>query len=83
MATLTTTARGQVTFRKEVFQYLGIEPGQKIELNKLPDGRFELSASKPRGDIQDFFGVLKGKSKKIASLQEINNAASGGWDDGR
>jgi hypothetical protein len=36
MATLTVTARGQVTFRKEVLQHLGIGPGDKIELDLLP-----------------------------------------------
>jgi bifunctional DNA-binding transcriptional regulator/antitoxin component of YhaV-PrlF toxin-antitoxin module len=33
MATLTVTARGQVTFKKEVLQHLGIKPGEKIEIN--------------------------------------------------
>jgi len=32
MATLTVTARGQVTFRKDVLRHLGIEAGEKIEL---------------------------------------------------
>lgn len=39
MAMLTVTARGQVTQRKEVLQHLRIEPGDKIELNLLPDAR--------------------------------------------
>jgi AbrB family looped-hinge helix DNA binding protein len=39
MSTLTVTARGQVTIRKEVLQHLGIQPGEKIELYLLPDGR--------------------------------------------
>ena len=30
MATLTVTARGQVTFRRDVLQHLGIQPGEKI-----------------------------------------------------
>ena len=33
MTTLTVTARGQVTFRKDVLQHLGIRPGDKIELD--------------------------------------------------
>ena len=39
MPILTVTARGQVTFRKEVLQHLGITPGDKIALDLLPDGR--------------------------------------------
>jgi bifunctional DNA-binding transcriptional regulator/antitoxin component of YhaV-PrlF toxin-antitoxin module len=31
MKTLNVTERGQVTFRKEMLQYLGIRPGEKIE----------------------------------------------------
>lgn len=49
MAILTVTARGQVTFRKEVLQHLGIKFGDKIELQFLPDGRAELRAAKPAG----------------------------------
>jgi len=33
MSTLTVTARGRVTFRKELLQHLGIRPGEKIELD--------------------------------------------------
>ncbi|WP_245643695.1 AbrB/MazE/SpoVT family DNA-binding domain-containing protein [Paraburkholderia oxyphila] len=33
MSTLIVTGRGQVTFRKDVLQHLGIKPGEKIELN--------------------------------------------------
>ena len=79
MTTLTVTARGQVTFRKDVLQHLGIEPGQKIELDKLPDGRVALRAERPAGTIESFLGLLAGKSKKIASLDEINEAAAASW----
>jgi len=49
MTTLTVTARGQVTFRKDVLQHLGIRPGDKIELDLLPDGRGVLKAARPQG----------------------------------
>lgn len=79
MTTLTVTARGQVTFRKEVLQHLGIKPGEKIELDLLPDGRGVLMASKPTGAIQDFIGLLAHRTNKIATLDEINAAAAEGW----
>jgi bifunctional DNA-binding transcriptional regulator/antitoxin component of YhaV-PrlF toxin-antitoxin module len=79
MATLTVTARGQVTFRKEVLQHLGIKPGEKIELDLLPDGRGVLKAARPSGTIKDFVGLLAGRSAKVASLDEINEAAASGW----
>jgi len=79
MAALTVTARGQVTFRKDVLQHLGVKPGERIEVDKLPDGRVTLKASRPSGKIEDFFGRLAGKTKKVATLDEINRAAAAGW----
>lgn len=79
MATLTVTARGQVTFRKEVLQHLGIKPGEKIELDLLPDGRGMLKAARPSGSINSFVGLLAGRSKKVATIEEIGDAAAHGW----
>ncbi len=79
MATLTVTARGQVTFRKDVLQHLGIKPGEKIELDLLPDGRAVLTAARQTGSITNFVGLLAGRTRKVASLEEISAAASLGW----
>jgi bifunctional DNA-binding transcriptional regulator/antitoxin component of YhaV-PrlF toxin-antitoxin module len=79
MATLTVTSRGQVTFRKEVLRHLGIRPGEKIELELLPDGRGLLRAAQPAGNISDFIGLLAGRTKKVATVEEINAAAAAGW----
>ena len=79
MTILTVTARGQVTFRKDVLNHLGIRPGEKIEVDKLPDGRVALRAAKPMGTIDGFLGILAGKTKKIATLEEIGEAAAAGW----
>jgi AbrB family looped-hinge helix DNA binding protein len=79
MSTLTVTSRGQVTFRKEVLQHLGIQPGEKIELELLPDGRAELRASRAAGTIDGFIGLLAGKTTKVLSIEEMNDAAASGW----
>ena len=76
---MTVTARGQVTFRRDVLQHLGIRPGEKIELDKLPDGRVALKAARPAGVIDGFLGLLAGKTTKAATLEEINEAAEAGW----
>ena len=81
MATLTITLRGQVTFRKEVLQHLGIQPGEKIELDLLPDGRVLLKAAQHAHGIEGFVGLLSGKSSKTATLAEINEATSRAWAD--
>ena len=79
MTTLTVTARGQVTFRKEVLQHLGIRPGDKIELDLLPEGRGVLEAARPPAAIAGFIGLLAGHSKKVATLEEMNVAVEAGW----
>ena len=79
MTILTVTARGQVTFRKDVLQHLGIAPGERIELDKLPDGRVTLRAARPAGEIGGFVGLLAGKARKVATLEEIEAAAAAGW----
>jgi antitoxin PrlF len=79
MTALTVTSKGQVTFRKDILQHLGIHPGQKIELNKLPGGQINLRAAQPRRGIDGFVGLLQGKSKKVASLEEIDQAISESW----
>jgi bifunctional DNA-binding transcriptional regulator/antitoxin component of YhaV-PrlF toxin-antitoxin module len=79
MTNLTVTSRGQVTFRKKVLQHLGIKPGEKIELDLLPDGRGMLRAAQSSGKIQDFFGVFAGKTKKVATIEEMNEASARGW----
>jgi bifunctional DNA-binding transcriptional regulator/antitoxin component of YhaV-PrlF toxin-antitoxin module len=79
MTTLTVTARGQVTFRKDVLQHLGIRPGDKIELDLLPDGRGVLKAARPAGTIAGFVGLLAGRTQKVATIEEINEATAQGW----
>lgn len=75
MTTLSVTARGQVTFRKHVLRHLGIQPGGKIRLELLPDGRAELKADRPKGSWRDLHGMLKGKGDGPRfTIDEINDA---------
>jgi bifunctional DNA-binding transcriptional regulator/antitoxin component of YhaV-PrlF toxin-antitoxin module len=73
MTVLTVTARGQVTFRKDVLKHLGIRPGDKIRLELLPDGRAELKAKRLQGSWQTLRGFLKGRTSGARlSIEEIN-----------
>lgn len=80
MSTLTVTAKGQVTLRKDLLEHLGVHPGEKITVNKLPDGRVEVRAARPTGKISDVFGCLKAKKKgRTLSIEEMNRIIARGW----
>ena len=79
MGTLTVTAKGQVTLRQDLLKHLGVHPGDKITVEKLPDGRIEMKAVRPTGKISDVFGFLKRKNGPSLSIEEINEIAKQGW----
>ena len=79
MSTLTVTAKGQVTLRKDLLKHLGVLPGEKITVDKLPDGRIEMKAARPTGKISDVFNFLKREKGPSLSIEEINEVAKRGW----
>lgn len=79
MASQAVTAKGQVTLKRDLLQHLGVKPGERIDFDKLPGGELRLRAARPTGTIDGFLGLLAGKTKKVATLEEINEAAASGW----
>jgi len=79
MATLTVTAKGQVTLRKNVLKHLGVRPGDKVSFELLPGGRVEARAVRPHGRISDVFNVFKRKGGPSLSIEEINELTAEGW----
>lgn len=79
MNTLTITAKGQITLRKELLKHLGIQPGDKIVVDKLPDGRIEMKPVRPTGKISDVFDIFKKSNRKPLSIEQINEIARRGW----
>ena len=79
MSTLTVTTKGQVTLRKELLEHLGVHPGEKVTVDMLPDGRVEIKAERPAGRISDVFGLLKNKTDRILSIEQIKEIAAQGW----
>ena len=79
MSTLTVTAKGQVTLRKDLLDHLGVHPGEKIAVDKLPDGRIEVKAARPDGKISDVFNFLRKKGRPSLSIEEMNRIAARGW----
>lgn len=79
MGTLTVTAKGQVTLRKDLLEHLGVGPGDKIDVDKLPDGRIAVKAARPSGRISAVFGLLKRKRGPRLSIEDMNRIAARGW----
>ena len=79
MPTLTITAKGQITLRKDLLKHLGVHPGEKINIDKLPDGRIEVKAARPIGRISDVFNFLKRENGPSLTIEEMNEIAADAW----
>jgi bifunctional DNA-binding transcriptional regulator/antitoxin component of YhaV-PrlF toxin-antitoxin module len=79
MSTLKVTVKGQVTLRTDLLKHLGVHPGEKVTVEKLPGGRIEVKAARPTGKISDVFGFLKRENGPSLSIDEMNEVAARGW----
>jgi bifunctional DNA-binding transcriptional regulator/antitoxin component of YhaV-PrlF toxin-antitoxin module len=79
MVTQAITAKGQVTLRRDLLRHLGVKPGERIEFDMLPGGELRVRAARPAGSIDGFLGCLAGRTSKIATIEDINEAATAGW----
>jgi hypothetical protein len=61
---------------RDLLQHLGIKPGERIGLDLLPDGGAELRAARSTGSMVGFIGLLDGRTAKIATIEEINEATA-------
>lgn len=75
MATLRLTSKGQVTLRKEFLQHLGINPGDVLEVTKLPSGVLNIRAKRSDNkSFSDFAGILHDKTAIQLSDEELEQA---------
>jgi bifunctional DNA-binding transcriptional regulator/antitoxin component of YhaV-PrlF toxin-antitoxin module len=79
MTKLTITAKGQITLKQELLKHLGVGPGEKIEADKLPDGRILVRAAAQDGIIDDFIGCLSQRDGPKLTTEDINEIATQGW----
>ena len=77
MSALTVTSKGQITLRRELLQYLGIAPGQQLEVDKLANGVLALHAKAPQG-LEAFAGCLPRPTKAL-SVEHMNDVIAQGW----
>ena len=79
MTKLMITEKGQVTLRGDLLKHLGVKPGQKIEVDKLPDGRIAVRAARQKRSVENFIGCLAKKNGPILTLEEMNKVVRQGW----
>jgi hypothetical protein len=60
-------------------KHLGVRPGEKITVDKLPDGRIEVKAARLTSQVPDVFNFLKRENGPSLSIEEMNQIASGAW----
>ena len=83
MTLLTITAKGQVTLKQDLLKHLGVRPGEKVEADKLPDGRIVVRAVEQDGAITDFFGCLAGRRGPKLTIDEMSEIARQEWAKGK
>ena len=76
--TLTVTAKGQITLRKEVLGHLGVRPGDKLDVDLLKEGRLELRPKRGTSAAA-VFGMLARPGTPRLSIEDLNEATASGW----
>ena len=76
--TLTVTAKGQITLRKEVLEHLGVRPGDKVDADLLKEGRMQVRAKRGKS-VTTVFGMLGKPGQPQRSIEDLNEAAAAGW----
>lgn len=56
---MTLTAKGQFTFNKNLMEHLGIKAGDKVWVQKQPDGSLKIEAAKKQIDFLSLAGTLR------------------------
>ena len=76
--TLTVTAKGQITLRKEVLRHLGVQPGDKLNVDLLKDGRMQIRPKRGTA-AETIFGMLARSGMSSLSIDELKETAAAGW----
>jgi antitoxin PrlF len=79
MATLTITAKGQITLKQDLLRHMNVTPGQKVEVDKLSDGRLVVQPAAKTGSINDFIGSLEQKGDPRLTIAQIKKITEDAW----
>jgi hypothetical protein len=55
MTAMTLTAQGHFTIDGQLLKHLGVKPGDRVRVTKLPDHSLKIEADKNK---EDFFGLI-------------------------
>ena len=70
MPSSTVTAKGQTTIPKQIRDYLGLRPGNRIDYHLDERGRIVLRPA--TYDIRDLHGVLHRTGQKALGVEDMN-----------
>lgn len=76
MATARLTSKGQLTLPKQIRDYLHLHSGDKLDFVIESEGRVLLRPTVI--DVRDLKGILKGRTNKVVSIEEMNEAIAQG-----
>lgn len=61
-----------------MLEHLGVGPGEKIDVTKLPDGRIEVRAAS-MGEISSLCGMLAKTGRPPLFIDEMNEVTKQSW----
>ena len=79
MATLTVTAKGQITLKQELLRHLNVAPGERVDVEMLPEGKLMVVPARQTDSIEKFSGFLARKGDPKLTIEEINEIIEQGW----
>jgi antitoxin component of MazEF toxin-antitoxin module len=79
MTILTITAKSRITLNQNLLRHLNVAPGQKVEVNKLPDGRLIIQPAEKTGSIDQFSGSLATKNGPRLTIAQIKRITEEAW----
>ena len=79
MATLTVTAKGQITLKQELLRHLNVAPGQKVDVEKLPGGQLKVTPARKKHSIEAFSGFLAKKGTPRLTIAQIKKITEDAW----
>ena len=71
---MTLNAKGRFTINKQLMNHLGVKAGEKVLIQKQPDGTLKVEPAKNRIDIMSLAGSLKDKTRIKLTDDELQQA---------